>query len=217
MGSLQCVHSGEQPGLWSPVWLHLLPPASCQLPPRFRQHSVQAAASPAKRTTNLHSAPSQPPRAGSDTKKWLTTVFGGVPWRRMENAGQERPGTVAGVVRSTSQPRWRVYGTHPPGLPPPSALGLSSSAVGCLKLAWTPALRQSHHDGSGADAATWIRHFSMWQLSHLRDTTSQGYTGHRHVLKGAPGLGGLCYKTLGHESHHRYQIRARYFCLAENM
>lgn len=161
MGSLQCVHGGEQPGVWSPGLASSA--ATCLLsafPPRFR-----AALSASRCFPQLSRAltwcwepalcrppistvqSSQPPRAGPDTKKRLTTVFGSVPWGRMENAGQERPGTGSwGAVDTSSL--GGVCGTHPPGLPPiPPPWAFLPQLQGCLKLAWAPALRQSHHDG----------------------------------------------------------------------
>ena len=89
-------------------------------------------------TTNLHSAIVPYPRAGPDTKKRLTTVFGSVPWGRMENAGQERPGTGSWGGCGHFQPRWSVW--DPPTWPPtyPSALSLSSSAAGVLEAGLGP-------------------------------------------------------------------------------
>lgn len=158
-GSLQCVHGGEQPGLWS---LGLASSAATYLllafPPRFPAAlsasrcfpqlsraltRCQEACPP--RTTSLHSAIIPAPRAGPDTKKRLSTVFGGVPWGRMENAGQERPGTGSWGGRRHFQPWWRACGTRPPGLPllpPPWAF--LPRLQGCLKLPWVPALRQPH-------------------------------------------------------------------------
>lgn len=152
MGSLQCVHGGEQPGLWSPGLASSA--ATCLLsafPPRF-----WAALSASRCFPQLSRAltwcwepalcrppistvqSSQPPRAGPDTKKRLTTVFGSVPWGRMENAGQERPGTGSWGGCGHFQPRWSVW--DPPTWPPtyPSALGLSSSAAGVLEAGLGP-------------------------------------------------------------------------------
>lgn len=101
--------------------------------------------------------------------------------------GRKGQGRVAGVAVDTSSLGGECMG--PPTWPPtsPSALGLSSSAAGVLEAGLDPCSETVTMMGSSGCCHV-DQTLSMWQLSHLRDTTSQGYTGHRHVLKGLLGL-----------------------------
>lgn len=161
MGSLQCVHGGEQPGVWSPCLASSA--ATCLLsafPPRFRAALSAsrcfpqlsraltwcwepALCRPPISTVQSSHTPGQALTRRSGSLQCLA-VSRGEGWRMLGRKGQ---GQAARVAVDTSS-LGGVCGTHPPGLPPiPPPWAFLPQLQGCLKLAWAPALRQSHHDG----------------------------------------------------------------------